>query len=141
MADVRRTSVAPRTFAMRLLIGFSVVAAALALIGIYGVLSLSVGSRVKEIAVRKAIGAQHGDILRLILGEGSRMVIAGTVVGAVVAVFVGRALQGYLFEVNAFDPISLSGAAMLFGIVALAICLLPASRAAATDLLSALHQD
>ena len=67
-------SIAPRTFAMRLLLGFSILATVLALVGIYGVLSLSVGSRVKEIAVRKAVGAQRHDILRLILGEGSRMI-------------------------------------------------------------------
>ena len=88
-----RTWVAPRTFAMRLLIGFSILATALALVGIYGVLSLSVGSRQKEIAVRKAVGAQGRDILRLILGEGSRMIATGIVLGAVVSIFVGRALE------------------------------------------------
>src|SRR4051812_47589403 len=62
MAQIRRDSLAPRTFAMRLLIGFSILATALALVGLYGVLSLSVGARVKEMAVRKAIGAQQHDI-------------------------------------------------------------------------------
>ena len=100
MAQIRRNSIAPRTFAMRLLIGFAILATALALVGIYGVLSLSVGSRVKEIAVRKAVGAQRHDILRLILGEGSRMIAVGIVLGAVVAIFVGRALENYLFDVT-----------------------------------------
>jgi predicted permease len=141
MAQIRRDSIAPRTFAMQLLIGFAVLATALALVGIYGVLSLSVGSRVKEIAVRKAVGAQRRDILRLILGEGSRMIGVGIVLGIVVSIFVGRALAGQLFEVQAADPLSLGAAALVFGAVALLICLLPATRAAKTDLLAALHQD
>ena len=141
MAEIRRTSVAPRTFAMQLLIGFSILATALALVGIYGVLSLSVGSRQKEIAVRKAVGAQGRDILRLILGEGSRMIAIGIVLGAVVSIFVGRALENYLFEVRPTDPLSVGIAALVFGLVAFVICLLPATRAAGTDLRSALHQD
>ncbi len=86
MEQIRRESLAPQTFAMRLLFGFAVVATALALVGIYGVLSLSVGSRLKEIAVRKAIGAQQQQILRSILGEGGRMILIGVVAGAFVAV-------------------------------------------------------
>ena len=141
MTQIRRDSIAPRTFAMRLLIGFALLATALALVGIYGVLSLSFGSRLKEIAVRKAVGAQSRDILRLILGEGSRMIAVGIALGAIVAIFVGRALENYLFGVRATDPLSLSLAAVLFGLVAFVTCLLPATRAARTDLRSALHQE
>ena len=140
MAQIRRDSVAPRTFAMRLLVGFSILAAALAVVGIYGVLSLSVGSRVKEIAVRKAIGAQRHDILQLILTEGSRMIVVGLALGAGLAIFVGRALESYLFEVPATDPLSFAAAALLFGAIAFITCLLPATRAARTDL-SALHHE
>jgi len=141
MAQIRRDSIASRTFAMRLLIGFSMLATVLALVGIYGVLSLSVGSRVKEIAVRKAVGAQDRDILRLILSEGSRMIVIGIVLGLGVSIFVGRALARQLFEVRAADPLALGAAAAAFGVVAILICLLPATRAAKTDLLAALHQD
>jgi putative ABC transport system permease protein len=141
MAQIRSESLAPRTFAMRLLIGFSVVATALALVGIYGVLSLSVGSRLKEIAVRKAIGAQHRDILRSVLGEGGRMILAGVVVGAVFAAAIGRALETLLFDVPPADLISIGAAAIGFGVIALVACLLPAVRAARTDLVSALHQE
>ena len=141
MAQIRSESLAPRTFAMRLLIGFSVVATALALVGIYGVLSLSVGSRLKEIAVRKAIGAQQRDILRSVLGEGGRMILAGVVVGGVVAAGIGRALETLLFDVPAADAISIGAAAIGFGVIALIACLLPALRAARTDLVSALHQE
>ncbi len=141
MEQIRAESLAPQTFAMRLLFGFAVVATALALVGIYGVLSLSVGSRLKEIAVRKAIGAQQQQILRSILGEGGRMILIGVVAGAFVALLIGRALDALLFGVASADPISVTAAALLFGVVALAACLLPAIRAARTDLLGALRQE
>jgi putative ABC transport system permease protein len=141
MAEIRRDSLAGRTFAMRLLIGFAMLATALALVGIYGVLSLSVESRLKEIAVRKAIGAQSRDILRLILVEGCRMIAGGVALGAIAAVLFGRALEGYLFGVRSADPVALAVAGLAFVAVALAASLLPAFRAARTDLLLALHQE
>jgi putative ABC transport system permease protein len=140
MADIRRESVAPRTFAMQLLTGFSLAASLLALVGIYGVLSLSVGARTKEIAVRKAIGAQRSEILRLVLGEGIRLIALGVLLGTIVALLLGSLLQALLFEVQPTDPITLAGAAMLFTIVALLACVLPAWRAARVDLMEALRQ-
>jgi putative ABC transport system permease protein len=140
MEEIRRSSLAPRTFAMRLLLGFAVIATALALVGIYGVLSLSVGSRVKEIAVRKAIGAQQRDILRSILGEGGLLILLGVTLGALVAVLGGRALEAQLYEVRSADPLSLAGAITAFTVVAMATCVLPALRAARTDV-SALHRE
>jgi putative ABC transport system permease protein len=141
MEEIRRTSLAPRTFAMRLLFGFSVVATVLALVGIYGVLSLSVGSRIKEIAVRKAVGAQQVEILRSILGEGGRLILLGVILGVLVAVLVGRALEAQLYDVQSADPISLAAAAMLFATVAVGACMLPALRAARTDMSVALRQE
>jgi predicted permease len=141
MTQIRSDSLAPRTFAMRLLIGFALLATVLAMVGIYGVLSLSVGSRVKEMAVRKAVGAQTHDILQLILGEGGRLILVGTALGAVVAVMVGRALEAQLYEVRSADPVSLGGAALLFAMLAIGACLRPALRAARTDLMAALHQE
>lgn len=92
------------------------------------VLSLSVGSRTKEIAVRKAIGAQERQVLRLMLSEGGRLILVGVALGALVAVIAGRALEGMLFEVRSADPISLGGAAVMFGTVALFVCVIPALR-------------
>ena len=77
MNEVREESVASRTFAMHLLVGFSLVATLLALVGLYGVLSLSVGSRLREMAVRKAIGAQRTQIVSLVLAEGARLIVVG----------------------------------------------------------------
>jgi putative ABC transport system permease protein len=141
MAQIRRGSMGTRTFAMRLLIGFGVVATLLSLVGVYGVLALSVGSRLKEIAVRKAVGAERRDILRLILGEGCRFILAGVALGTIVAVLFGRALQTYLFNVRPADPLSLGTGAVTFGVLAVGIALVPALRAARTDLLLALHQE
>jgi putative ABC transport system permease protein len=133
--------VASRTFAMRLLIGFAIAATLLAVVGLYGVLSLSVNSRIKEMAVRKAVGAQSRQIIQLIVVEGSRMVLAGLVIGALVAVLVGRLLKTLLFDVKPSDPIALGIAAIAFGAVALAACLLPAYRASRVELMEALRQE
>jgi putative ABC transport system permease protein len=141
MGEIRRESVASRTFAMQLLIGFSLAATLLALVGLYGVLSLSVGSRTKEMAVRKAIGAQQYTIVRLVLGEGFRLIALGAVLGVVLAVLVGRVLSALLFEVRAVDPMTLAGSAGVFAAVALIACTLPAWRAARTDLMEALRHE
>ena len=140
MAEIRRESVAARTFAMRLLIGFALAATLLALVGLYGVLSLSVNARIKEIAVRKAVGAQRHEIVQLIVGEGAKLVAGGLVLGAIVAVFVGRLLQTLLFDVKPSDPLALGLAALTFGFVAVMACLLPALRASRVDLMEALRE-
>jgi len=141
MEDIRRDSVASRTFAMRLLVAFSVVASVLALVGIYGVLSLSVGSRTKEIAVRVAIGAQRSEILRLILGDGLRLVGLGLALGAVVALCLGNLLATFLFQVKPTDPVTLVSVAVLFAAVALLACWLPARRATRIDPMEALRDE
>ena len=141
MEDIRRESVASRTFAMRLLIAFAVVASLLALVGIYGVLSLSVGSRSKEIAVRVAIGAQRREILEMILGDGFRLVALGLLLGAIIAVSLGRLLGTFLFEVTPSDPFTLASVTFLFAAVAMLACWLPARRATRIDPMEALRNE
>jgi putative ABC transport system permease protein len=141
MAEIRGQSVSTRTFAMRLLIGFAGVATLLAVVGLYGVLSLSVNSRIKEIAVRKAIGAQGHQIVKLVVGEGSKLVAAGLVLGMMVAVLVGRLLQTLLVDVRPSDPIALGVGAIVFGAIAVSVCLLPAFRASRVDLMESLRQE
>jgi putative ABC transport system permease protein len=141
MAEIRRESQAPRRFAMHLLMGFSVVAMLLALIGVYGVLSLSVGSRTKEIAVRKAVGAEWHGIVRMVLGEGFRLVGLGVVLGAAIALAIGHLLSALLFEVQSTDPAMLTGAALLFSAFALTACAIPAWRATRVDLMEALRRE
>ncbi len=141
LAEIRQASTASQIFAMRLIAGFAIAATLLALVGLYGVLSLSVGARTKEIAVRKAIGAQGRQIVSLVLGEGSRLVAVGLALGLVTARFVGRLLEALLFDVQPADPVSLASGAVLFAIVALAACLLPALRAGRVDVMESLRQE
>ena len=141
MAEIRRQSMAPRTFAMRLLIGFAIAATVLALVGLYGVLSLSVSARTKEIAVRKAIGAQPRQIVQMVLGEGAKLIGAGLLLGGAAAVLVGRLLQTLLFDVQPTDPVALGVAAAAFGAAALIACMVPAYRASGVQLMESLRQD
>ena len=117
------------------------VATVLAVVGLYGVLSLSVNSRIKEIAVRKAVGAQPHQIVQLVVGEGSKLVGVGLLLGTMLAVLVGRLLQTLLFDVRPWDPMALGIGAIAFGVVAVTVCVLPALRASRVDLMQALRQD
>ncbi len=141
MAEIRRTSTAAQVFALRLLTGFAGVATLLAIVGLYGVLSLSVGARTKELALRQAIGARRHQVIALVLGEGARLVAIGLAGGVAGALLVGRLLQALLFDVSATDPASLGGAAVAFAGVAAVACLLPAWRAGRGDVSAALRQD
>jgi putative ABC transport system permease protein len=141
MEDIRLDSVAPRLFAMRLMLGFAVVASVLALIGIYGVLSLSVGSRTKEIAVRIAVGAPRLEIFRLVLAEGFRLVLLGLVLGSLATFLLGRLLATLLFGVMPTDPAALAAAALGFTAVALMACWLPAYRATRVDPIDTLRYE
>jgi ABC-type antimicrobial peptide transport system permease subunit len=141
MEDIRQDSVASRLFAMRLMLGFAVIASALALVGIYGVLSLSVGSRTKEIAVRIAVGAPRLEIFRLILGEGLRLVAFGLGFGAIGTALLGRFLATYLFGVRPSDPVALVAAVLGFTVVALMASWLPAYRATKVDPIDALRNE
>jgi putative ABC transport system permease protein len=141
MDAIRRESTAAQIFALRLLAGFGLVATLLAAVGLYGVLSLSVGARTKELAVRQAIGARRSQVVGLVLGEGARLIAVGVVLGLGGALLVGRLLEALLFDVAASDPVSLAAAALGFGAVATLACLLPAWRAGRADVYAALRQD
>ena len=141
LEQVRTDSQASRNFAMQLLVGFSTVASVLSLVGIYGVLSLSVAGRRREIAIRTAIGARRQDVLRLVLREGFRLVAIGIAVGLGAAVILSRALSAFLFGVRPTDPMTLIVMAMLFAAVALLASLIPARRAAKVDPVVALRYE
>jgi putative ABC transport system permease protein len=141
LEQVRDDSVASRTFATQLLVGFSLVGTVLTLVGIYGVLSLSVASRRRELAIRTAVGAQRRDIRNLIFAEGFRLIAGGLVVGAVAALALARVLSVFLFEVTPTDPATLIGAALLFAAVALLACWVPTRRAARVSPLDALRSE
>ncbi|HKX32362.1 MAG TPA: ABC transporter permease [Blastocatellia bacterium] len=141
LEQVRADSLASRIFAMRLLIGFSIVASILTLVGIYGVLSLSVASRRREIAIRTAVGAGSRDILSLVLGEGFRLIVIGVLGGLAAAIAFSRILKTFLFGVEPTDPVTLIIVGLLFIGVALFSCWIPARRATRVDPIEALRDE
>jgi len=141
LEEIRADSVAARTFAMNVLVGFAVVACLLATVGIYGVLSLAAGSRRTEIAIRMAVGAQRGDVLRLILRDGIRLAAIGVGVGIVVAFAPAAGLKTYLFGIGAADPLTLAAMVVLVMAITLMTCWIPARRAARVDPLMALRNE
>jgi putative ABC transport system permease protein len=131
--QIRDDSLAGRTFAMQLLVGFSGVGCLLTLVGIYGVLSLSVASRRHELAIRTAIGAERRDIRTLILSDGLRLIAGGVAAGLAGALVFSRVLRSFLYEVDPNDPATLTAVAMLFIGVALLACWAPTRRATRVD--------
>jgi putative ABC transport system permease protein len=141
LQQIRDDSLASRTFAMQLLVGFSVVGSVLTLVGIYGVLSLSVASRRRELAIRSAVGAEQKDIRNLIFGEGFRLIAGGVLAGGALAIVLSRVLRTFLFEVQPSDPATLIVVGALFVGVALLACWVPVRRAAKVDPLEALRYE
>lgn len=141
LEQIRDDSLASRTFAMQLLIGFSLVGSALTLVGVYGVLSLSVASRRRELAIRSALGAKQTDIRKLIFGEGFRLVAGGVLAGVALAMVLSRVLGSFLFEVQPSDPGTLIVVGALFVGVALLACWVPVRRAERVDPLEALRYE
>jgi predicted permease len=117
----------------RLLGGFAGLGLGLACIGLYGLLSYEVARRTREIGVRTALGAQRTDVLRLFLRRGLIVVLLGSAAGVGVAAAVTRLLASLLYGVRALDPLTFVCAAVLFVVVGLVACFLPASRAMKVD--------
>jgi putative ABC transport system permease protein len=141
LASMVSESVAQRRFSMLLLSLFAFVALFLAAVGLYGVVAYTVSQRTQEIGVRMAIGAQRGDVLRMVLGSGMKLASLGVVIGIAAALALAGLVASMLFGVTPFDPASYGvTAALLLGVAALA-CYLPARRAMRVDPLIALRQE
>jgi putative ABC transport system permease protein len=113
----------------------------LSAIGAYGVISYSVSQRTREIGLRMAMGAQASDVLRLIVGQGMKVVAVGAVIGLAAALALGQVVKHLLFDVSATDPLVFAGVAFLMVIVALLACWIPARRAAKVDPMIALRTE
>src|SRR6266508_1596421 len=130
---------AQRRFQTSLLTGFSVVALLMAAVGIYGVIQYSIATRTQEIGLRMAIGAQAGDIFRMVIGEGLTLSLTGLALGLVAAWWLERAASSLLFGVTATDPLTFTTVSLLLTAVAIAACYFPARRAMTVDPILALR--
>jgi predicted permease len=120
---------------------FGAVALALATLGLYGVMAYSVARRTTEIGVRQALGADRGRVVRMVLADVGRVVLAGALVGAVAAAPVGRLMASLLFRTRPVEPLVLGGAAGVLALVALLAGLLPARRASRVAPMTALREE
>jgi predicted permease len=129
-----------RTF-MRYLLFFAGAGLLLAAVGLYGVLAYNVSRRTREIGVRVAVGAQRGDIIRLVLRQGFALVLMGAGIGLVIALVATRSLRAFLFGVPAHDPLTLLVVVVVIALVALIACYLPSRRASRVNPMVALRSE
>jgi putative ABC transport system permease protein len=141
MDDVVAKNLSARRFALEILGIFAIVAFLLACIGIYGVVAYTLSQRTGEIGLRMALGAQRSDILRIVLGEGALIVVAGVGAGLFGSVMLTRFLQTMLFEIKPTDPITFTALTILLAGVALMASFIPARRASRIDPLVALRHE
>ena len=137
--DLMAVSVAQERFSMLLLGIFAVLALTLAAVGIYGMIAYRVNQRTHDIGVYIALGAQHRDVLRLIMKDGIKLTLIGIVLGLAGAVALTRTMVSLLYEVKPTDPATLIGVALLLAAAALLACYIPARRALSIQPINALR--
>lgn len=134
-------SIAIQRFTLFLFAAFSGIALLLAALGIFGVMSYTVNQRTNEIAVRMALGAQPADILKLILGKATRLIVIGVIIGVIGAIAGSRFLESVLYNVSALDPTTFGSISILLATIAAISCYIPARRATKVSLLVALRSE
>ncbi len=133
MERIVSASVARERFSMVLLGLFAAVALTLAAVGIYGVISYSISRRTAELGIRMAIGASSGDVLRMVMVQGTKLAAWGLGCGLVAAAIMSRVMSSQLYGVSAMDPWTFLGVAVILGLVAIVATYVPAHRAARID--------
>jgi putative ABC transport system permease protein len=141
LPNVIDQSVAQRRFSMLLLVLFALIALFLAAVGLYGVVAYGVSQRTREIGLRMAVGAQRGDVVRMIVGGGLKLALVGVLIGVAGALALSQLVASMLFEVQPFDPASYAATgAVLLAVAALA-SYVPARRAMRVDPIVALRNE
>jgi predicted permease len=141
MQEVYDQSVARTSFTLVMLGIAGTMALALGIIGIYGVMSYTVAQRKREIGIRLALGAQGGDVLQMVLRQGTKLALVGVIIGIGAALVLTRLMDNLLFGVTAHDPLTLVAVAALLILVALLACYLPARRATLVNPIVALRYE
>jgi putative ABC transport system permease protein len=139
MDDQLLLTLLPARAAAILLGGFGILALLLAAVGVYGVMAYSVAQRTREIGVRLALGAQSPDVLRLVVGDGLRLISMGILFGGIAAAALTRLLTPLLYGITPYDPVAFAGAIAVLVGTALLACYLPARRAVRIDPVTALR--
>jgi predicted permease len=120
---------------------FAALALLLAAVGLYGVMAYSVAQRTREIGIRMALGAQKGEVLRLLTGEGMKLVLIGSAIGMLASFWVTRFIESRLYGITATDPPTFAASFAVLLLIALIACRVPARRAAKVDPMKALHHE
>ena len=141
LEEIRDETIAPQRLNATLIGLFAILALAIAMVGVAGVLAFSVSQRTNELGIRMALGAEPGGILRMILGEGAMMAAIGLVIGGLAAAPLSRMLSGLLFGVEPIDLPTIAVAASLLLLVAMAAAWVPARRAMTVDPMTALRRE
>ncbi|MGB8542903.1 MAG: ABC transporter permease [Candidatus Acidiferrales bacterium] len=141
MDEIISSSIAGQRFSMILLGSFAGLALLLSSMGIYGVVSYLVGQQTREFGIRIALGAQRGDVMRLVLGDGAKMALVGVGVGVLAALALTRLMARILYGVSATDPLTFAAVAVVLAGVALSACYIPARRAMRVDPMVALRYE
>jgi putative ABC transport system permease protein len=141
LEEIMAESIARQRFAMTLLTVFSAVALVIAAVGIYGVMAYNVVQRTGEFGIRMALGAQQGDVLRLVLTQGGKLIGLGLAIGLIATLAASYAMRSILFNTSAYDPLTLTTITLVLAAVALVACFFPANRATKVNPIEALRAE
>ena len=141
MNDVIAQSVSPQRFNMLLLASFAGLALILAAVGIYSVLSFTVRRRIREIGIRMALGASNHDVIRMVLADGLKPILAGVALGLAAALALGRVVSSLIFGVRATDPLTFAAVALLLLLVGILATIIPAYRATGIEPVRILREE